>query len=71
MVADVMGTATRAIYINYEVSGYHSPFLDMVKIIYNDTFCSVFYADLLCHNVDLTTLSLKNNSTGAMVSWDL
>jgi hypothetical protein len=37
-------------YIDYEVSGFHSPFLDMAKSIYNDCFFNVLYADLLCSN---------------------
>ncbi|KAJ2903744.1 hypothetical protein MKZ38_009396 [Zalerion maritima] len=52
------------LYIDYEVSGFHCPFLDMAKSIYNDGFFNVLYGDLLCD--DITS---KSNLSGVTVSW--
>lgn len=51
-------------YIDYEVSGVHCPFLDMAKSIYNDAFFNVLYTDLLCDDVS------QINRSGVMASWD-
>ena len=66
---DLKGCAARVMYIDYEVSGSHCPFLDMAKSIYNDAFFNVLYADLLCD--DATKSSPKNNKSGASVSWNI
>ncbi|KAJ5415511.1 hypothetical protein N7465_004206 [Penicillium sp. CMV-2018d] len=68
MVAeDSKGSKATAMYIDYEVSGFHSPFLDNAKSIYNDAFFHALYADLLS---DDTTRSSFNNA-GATVSWNM
>ncbi|KAJ5800684.1 uncharacterized protein N7518_002752 [Penicillium psychrosexuale] len=36
----------KLLYIDYEVSGFHSPFLDLAKPLYNDVFFAALYADL-------------------------
>ncbi|KAF2744333.1 hypothetical protein M011DRAFT_460900 [Sporormia fimetaria CBS 119925] len=54
----------KMIYLDYEVSGFHCPFLDIAKSIYNDGFFNVLYADLLCD--DATD---RQNKSGAVVSW--
>jgi hypothetical protein len=66
---DLKGCAARGMYIDYEVSGYHCPFLDMAKSIYNDAFFNVLYADLLYD--DATKSSPENNKSGASVSWNI
>lgn len=38
------------LFIDYEAAGFHSPFLDLAKSLYNDAFFSVFYRDLLAAN---------------------
>ena len=38
---------TALLYIDYEMAGYHSPFLDMAKPIYLDGFFNAAYADIL------------------------
>jgi hypothetical protein len=53
-------------YLDYEVSGFHCPFLDMGKSIYNDGFFNVLYADLLCD--DITN---KGNKSGTVVTWNI
>ncbi len=35
------------LYIDYEFSGFHSPYLDMAKAIYNDCSFNIFYVDKL------------------------
>jgi hypothetical protein len=67
---DINGSSARAMYIDYEVSGSHSPFLDMAKSIYIDAFFNVLYADLLCGTA-IKSSSSKNNMSGATVSWDI
>ncbi|KAI1122295.1 hypothetical protein F5Y10DRAFT_271259 [Nemania abortiva] len=37
----------KLLYIDYEVSGFHSPFLDLAKPLYNDVFFAALYADLV------------------------
>lgn len=39
--------ALRLLYIDYEVSGYHSPLLDLAKPLYNDVFFRALYADCI------------------------
>jgi len=34
-------------YIDYEFAGFHSPYLDIAKQLYNDTAFNLFYSDLL------------------------
>lgn len=36
----------KLLYIDYEVSGFHSPFLDLAKPLYNDVFFAALYAHL-------------------------
>jgi hypothetical protein len=35
------------LYIDYEVTGFHSPILDIAKPLYNDVFFNIFYDDIL------------------------
>jgi hypothetical protein len=56
----------RILYLDYEVSGFHCPFLDMGKSIYNDGFFNVLYADLLCD--DITN---RANKSGTLVTWNI
>ncbi|KAL9110333.1 MAG: hypothetical protein Q9227_005064 [Pyrenula ochraceoflavens] len=56
----------KMMYLDYEVSGSHCPFLDMAKPIYGDGFFNVLYADLLCDDV-----SDPQNKSGAVVSWEV
>ena len=35
------------LYVDYEVTGYHTPFLDLAKPIYMDGFFNAAYADLM------------------------
>lgn len=39
------------LYTDYEVAGYHTPFLDLAKPIYLDGFFNAAYADLLCEKI--------------------
>ncbi|OAL68878.1 hypothetical protein A7D00_7133 [Trichophyton violaceum] len=52
------------IHIDYEVSGFHCPFLDMAKALYNDGFFNVLYGDLLCQGI-----TNEPNASGTTVSW--
>jgi hypothetical protein len=56
----------RMMYLDYEVSGIHCPFLDMSKSIYNDGFFNVLYADLLCDDI-----TKKGNKSGTVVAWTI
>lgn len=50
------------LYIDYEFSGFHSPYLDIAKEIYNDCAFNVFYSDKLpdfSYNLDI---EIQNNS---------
>ena len=52
--------------VDYEIAGYHSPFLDLVKPYYVDLFFSIFYADILSPDSLLqrgiiSKLSINNN----------
>ncbi|KUL90838.1 hypothetical protein ZTR_00789 [Talaromyces verruculosus] len=54
------------IHIDYEVSGFHCPFLDMAKGIYLDGFFNASYADLLTNSI-----VGQCNESGAIVTWDI
>ena len=41
------GTPPSMLYVDYEVAGHHSPFLDLAKPIYQDGFFNIAYADVL------------------------
>ncbi|KAL2037669.1 hypothetical protein N7G274_009614 [Stereocaulon virgatum] len=56
--------APSILYVDYEVAGTHTPFLDLAKPIYQDGFFSVAYADLL-HD-DLTHTSERD---GVGIKW--
>lgn len=43
----------RILYVDYEVTGYHCPVLDMAKPFFTDVFFSTFYADLITPHNDL------------------
>ncbi|KAF4971259.1 hypothetical protein FSARC_1881 [Fusarium sarcochroum] len=58
------GKPTDFMHIDYEISGFHCPFLDMAKVIYNDAFFNVLYGDLLSGS-----LSEVSNASGAVVNW--
>lgn len=47
---DVASTSTLR-YIDYEVAGFHSPYIDMAKPIYLDSFFTALYADLLADDI--------------------
>lgn len=59
-------TAPSILYVDYEVAGTHTPFLDLAKPIYQDGFFKVAYADFL-HD-DLTQTSERD---GISVNWRL
>ena len=42
----------KILYLDYEVAGYHTPFLDFAKPIYMDGFFNVAYADLLYPDIN-------------------
>ncbi len=52
------------LYVDYEVAGSHTPFLDLAKPIYQDGFFDVAYADFL-HN-DLTHTV---DGSGIAIAW--
>ena len=54
------------LYIDYEVAGYHTPFLDMAKPIYLDGFFDAAYADLLYNS-----LPCKSNDGNTWVQWTM
>lgn len=47
--------------IDYEFSGIHSPFLDIVKPLYNDCFYDVLYSPLIKKKVNIDVLLKDNN----------
>lgn len=54
------------LYIDYEVTGYHTPFLDLAKPIYLDGFFNAAYADLLYDDL------LRNDDNGNIwVEWTI
>ena len=61
-----MNQEYNVLMVDYEISGYHSPFLDLVKPYYVDVFFAIFFADIL--SVDnllqkglISRLSVDNN----------
>lgn len=52
------------LYVDYEVTGYHTPFLDLAKPIYLDCFFNAMYADLLCEYIPR-----KNDNGKIWVDW--
>lgn len=66
MVTEQFTMTPETMYIDYEVSGFHCPFLDMAKSLYNDAFFNILYADLLCDD-----LSDESNPSRNTVSWEL
>ena len=40
------------LYMGYEVAGYHTPFLDLAKPVYQDGIFSVAYVDILYGGVN-------------------
>lgn len=65
-------SAKQVLYVDYEVSGCHSPILDLAKPFYNDVFFSALYADCIPDppRVDVSytgtklTLSFKSAGRG-------
>ncbi|HPR99423.1 MAG TPA: hypothetical protein PLU63_01175 [Candidatus Woesebacteria bacterium] len=49
------------LFIDYEFSGIHSPFLDIVKPLYNDCFYDVLYSPLIKQKVNIDVLIKENN----------
>ncbi|KAK2763740.1 hypothetical protein FQN54_009356 [Arachnomyces sp. PD_36] len=54
-------------YIDYEVAGFHSPYIDMAKPMYNDNFFAALYADLLADDITDTC----SNGTSWKVDWEV
>lgn len=52
------------LYIDYEVTGFHTPFLDLAKSIYLDGFFDAMYADLLYDDI-----LHKDDSGSIWVDW--
>lgn len=52
------------LYVDYEVTGHHTPFLDLAKPIYLDGFFNVMYADLLHDNI-----FRNDDNTSIWVEW--
>lgn len=48
-------------YIDYEFAGFHSPYLDIAKQLYNDTAYQLLYADKLPQSPKKYSVSIKNN----------
>lgn len=54
------------LYIDYEVTGFHTPFLDLAKPIYLDGFFDAMYADLLYDDI-----LHKDDSGSIWVDWKI
>lgn len=54
-------------YVDYEVAGFHSPYIDMVKSIYLDNFFTALYADLLVDDITDACIS----GTSWKVHWEV
>jgi hypothetical protein len=48
-------------YIDYEFAGFHSPYLDIAKSLYNDSAFNVFYADKKTKQINLNIEINRNN----------
>ena len=62
MISDSQKPSTIT-YIDYEVAGYHTPFLDLAKPLYLDGFMEIAYADLMHEDLD------SNSLAGNSVQW--
>lgn len=52
IVCDTLPNGTyQSMYVDYGFAGVHSPWLDIAKVIYNDSFHPYFYADHLGKNL--------------------
>lgn len=54
------------LYTDYEVAGYHTPFLDLAKPIYLDGFFNAAYADLLYEKIPR-----EDDSDNTWVDWTI
>jgi hypothetical protein len=54
------------LYVDYEITGFHTPYLDLAKPIYQDSFFNIAYADFLSDD-----LTRGPNASGAQVCWKL
>ena len=54
------------LYVDYAVAEYHTPYLDLAKPIYQDSFFNIAYADFLCDD-----LTKGPNVSGAQFCWKL
>ena len=77
VMVSTTSTVPSILYVDYEVAGTHTPFLDLAKPIYQDGFFDVAYADFLhddlTHAVDGDRIAIKwRVEEGAMyIDYDL
>lgn len=45
VASEITQPARRLLYVDYEVTGFHSPLLDLAKPLYNDVFFRALYSD--------------------------
>ncbi|KZP27688.1 hypothetical protein FIBSPDRAFT_927977 [Athelia psychrophila] len=58
------------LYVDYEAAGWHSPWLDIAKPLYNDVFFNLLYADAL--EIDLgATGAVRTRKAGEVLEVDV